>query len=57
MEAVQAQAGEVTAVGDAEMILVGKHAGSLGPIGPILRAVGIGFGLGLLLMAVVVFTR
>ena len=57
MEAVQAQAGEVSAVGDAETILVGKHAGSLGPIGPILRALGIGFGLGLVVMTLVLLTR
>ena len=57
MEAAQAQAGEVAAVGDAEIILVGKHTWSLGPLGPILRAVGIGFGLGLLVMTLVVLAR
>jgi hypothetical protein len=40
-----------------ESIQLNKHAWSLGPIRPILRALGIGFAVGLLTMAVISFVQ
>lgn len=52
------QTGEGAGVGDAPVLAIGKHAWSLGPAGPILRAAGLGFALGLLVMtAVALFVR
>ena len=51
MDAVQT--GEGAGVGDAPVLAIGKHAWSLGPAGPILRAAGFGFALGLLVMTAV----
>jgi hypothetical protein len=56
MDAVET--GEVTGDGDASILLVAKQPESLAPVGPILRAAGVGFGLGLLLMtALTLFAR
>ena len=52
MDAVHS--GEDPGAGEPSVLLVGnKHAWSLGPAGPIVRAASIGFGLGLLVMTVV----
>jgi hypothetical protein len=40
-----------------ESIQLNKHAWSLGPIKPILRALGIGFAVGLVTMAVLTFVQ
>ena len=52
MDAVQTRAGEDFELATGRVVQVGKR-GALGPTGPILRAVGLGFGLGLVVMLVV----
>lgn len=51
MEAVQTRAGEELG-GQAHALRLDEHGGSLGQAGPILRAAGLGFALGLLVMIV-----
>ena len=52
MAAVQMRAGEDLGVQEEQVIQIGKGRASLGPAGPILRAAGLGFALGLIAMAV-----
>jgi hypothetical protein len=50
MDAVQTRAGDDFELATGQVIQVGKRRVELGPSGPILRALGLGFGLGLLVM-------
>jgi hypothetical protein len=52
MDAVQMRAGEDLGPTSAELLPVGKERASLGPAKPIVRALGLGFALGLLAMTV-----
>lgn len=52
MAAVQMRVGEDVGVQEERVTQLGKDQASLGPAGPILRAAGLGFALGLIAMAV-----
>ncbi|HWA73353.1 MAG TPA: hypothetical protein VG937_13500 [Polyangiaceae bacterium] len=56
MAAVHSDTGEGLG-SSGESIQVNKHEWSLGPIKPILRALGIGFAVGLVTMAVLAFVQ
>jgi len=52
MDAVQMRAGEDLGLSSPDEVQIGKNRGALGPPGPILRALGLGFTLGLAVMTV-----
>lgn len=50
MDGVHSRAGDDFHIAPGKVMQVGKHGWALGPAGPILRAAGVGFALGLLAM-------
>jgi hypothetical protein len=52
MDAVRTRAGEDFELATGRVVQVGKQRMALGPLAPILRAVSLGFGLGLVVMLV-----
>lgn len=57
MAAVESEMGEGLGSPSERAVQLDKHAWSLGPIKPILRALGIGFAIGLVTMAVLAFVQ
>lgn len=53
MDAVQTRAHGDPGERELEVLVIGRNAWSLGPAGPIVRAAGIGFGIGVIVMTVV----
>jgi len=52
MDGVHSRAGDDFDIGPGQVLQAGKQGWAFGPAGPILRAVGVGFGLGLAVMTI-----